>query len=347
MEHLELLEKAIHKYGLTKLKDLLFVNRNTIQRWLLLKKVPSNYYIDLCKLLDIKLDYSKMSFKDKDQFFTNKDTAKYCLSVFHNKLIELGVDVNEYTYIEPSAGDGSFFNLFPQDRKIGLDIEPKCENIIEYDFLNWKPSQEGKYLIVGNPPFGLRGNIAMRFMNHASEFCEFVAFILPQLFESTGKGNCMDRIQGLNLIHSEQIKPNFYYPDGTNVDVNVVFQIWARNFSNKVSKESCSEYIKIYSVSDGGTPGTTRNKDMLYKCDLYLPSTCFENKMTVYENFEDLPMRRGYGIKIIKDKDNIYNLMKGINWVNESFKSTNSAFNLRFSVIEEALIKKGIKNGAN
>ena len=44
------------------------------------------------------------------------------------------------------------------------------------------------------------------------------------------------------------------------------------------------------------------------------------------------------------DNKMIYDTLKAINWIEESFKSTNSALNLRFSVIEEALIKKGIKN---
>lgn len=343
-DSLEILKEAIEKHTLNELKDLLFVNKNTIQRWLLLKNVPNNYYVDLCIIQNIPVNYDEMSFKEKDQFFTNKETAEHCMDVFKAKLQELGVDEEEYTYIEPSAGDGSFYNLFPKERKIGVDIEPRCEGVIKENFLKWRPENENKNLILGNPPFGLRGNLAMRFMNHASKFCEFVGFILPQLFESTGKGNCMDRIQGMNLIHSEKIKPNFHYPDGVNVDVNVVFQIWSRNFKLENSKQSCSQYIKIYSVSDGGTPGSTRNKEMLNKCDLYLPSTCFENKMAIYTDFEELPMRRGYGIKILKDNKNVYDTLKNTNWVEESFKSTNSALNLRFDIIENALIKKGYKN---
>jgi hypothetical protein len=341
---LELLEEALKIHNINELKDLLFVNKNTIQRWQLLKNVPNNYYNDLCNILNIPIDYGKLTFKEKDQFFTNKNTAIYCKSIFFDKLKELGINEEEYIFIEPSAGDGSFYNILPGDRRIGIDIESRIEGVIETNYLKWQPEANKKYIVIGNPPFGLRGNLAMRFMNHSSKFCDFIAFILPQLFESTGKGNCMDRIENMNLIHSEKIDPHFHYPNGDKIDVNVVFQIWSKNFKLNSKKESCSDYIKIYSVSDGGTPGSTRNKDMLYACDLYLPSTCFETKMKIYDNFEDLPMRRGYGIKILKDNKMIYDTLKAINWIEESFKSTNSALNLRFSVIEEALIKKGIKN---
>jgi len=341
----ELLILSLKKFGISKIKDELNVNKNTITRWKLLKNVPGYYFFDLCNILDIEIDYSKFSSKEKDQFFTSKKSVEYCMSVLYKKLYELGIDESEYTYIEPSAGDGSFYNNLPEDRKIGVDIEPKSEGIIKHDFLKWFPSDSKKFISIGNPPFGLRGNLALRFLNHSSKFSEFVAFILPQLFESNGKGSCKGRVNGMNLIHSEKIDSSFYYPNGTDVNVNVVFQIWSKNFKLENDKFSCSEYIKIYSVSDGGTPGTTRNKGVLHTCDLYLPTTCFgvEN-MRLYYDFEDLPQRRGYGIKILKDHEKVSEAFKNIRWDLSSFRSTNGAFNLRFDLIEKSLSEYGIKN---
>ena len=64
--------------------------------------------------------------------------------------------------------------------------------------------------------------------------------------------------------------------------------------------------IKIYSLSNGGTASTTRNKKMLNKCDVYLPSTCFgKENMKVYDSFEELPNKRGYGIILLNNKDNL------------------------------------------
>jgi hypothetical protein len=263
-------------------------------------------------------------------------------------LTELLIDVNDYVFLEPSAGNGSFYKLLPENRKIGLDIEPKLDGIIKQDFFSWEPeiNEKNKIISVGNPPFGLRGNLALRFINRAAKFCDFVAFILPPLFDSDGKGNCMGRVEMLNLIHSEKINTDFYYPNGEKIKINVVFQIWAKNYKvEEENKSNCSEYVKIYSLTDGGTPGTTRNKNMLDKCDFYLASSSFEKeKMKIYPSFEDLPNRRGYGLKIVKDYDKIFKIIENIDWPSKSFLATNSSYNLRKSIIETAIVENGINN---
>ena len=199
-------------------------------------------------------------------------------------------------------------------------------------------SDTKKNIIIGNPPFGLRGHLALKFINHAAEFSDFVCFILPQLFDSNGKGSCKSRVKGMNLIHSEIVNSSFYYPDGKNVSVNCVFQVWSKNHKVTEEKIDLTNIIKLYSLSDGGTPGSTRNKKHLYSCDFYLPSTCFgEENMRVYQNFEDLPHRRGYGVVVLTRKDDVAEVINSINWSDRSFKSTNGALNLRFDLIEKIL----------
>lgn len=342
---IKLLDDAISKHGYSNVVEYMSINKNTLNRWYKLNSVPSYYYFDLCNLNNVEIDYDSFSFSEKDQFFTHDDTVKYCIGVMKEKLTDLGIDTKDYIFIEPSAGNGSFYKYLPSDRKIGLDIQPRIDGVQSKNYLDWSPEDlNKKYIVIGNPPFGLRGNLALRFINHSSKFSEFVAFILPPLFDSNGKGSCMKRVKNMNLIHTEEISPKFLYPDGKEVNVNCIFQIWSKNFSSIVKNESCSDYIKIYSVSDGGTPSTTRNKKMLDKCDVYLPSTCFSNKMKVYYDFEELPHRRGYGIKILKDFDTVKNILVETDWLQESFKSTNSATNLRMSIIEDVLIRNDIKN---
>lgn len=344
---IDLYLKAELRFGIKTLAKRLAVRTGTIQRWKLLNNVPEHYMFDLYEILDMNLDYEKFDYKQKDQFFTSNETANFCFTVFKNKLKELGVDDGNYTYLEPSAGDGSFYNLMPKDRRVGIDIEPRIDNIIEDNYLSWLPKDSNKFLVVGNPPFGLRGNKALRFLNHSSMNigAEFVGFILPQLFNSQGRGSCMKRVQNLNLIHTVEVPNEFYYPDNAKVNVNCIFQIWSKNFQIKSTTDSCSDYIKLYSLSDGNSSGSKRNVNMLYECDLYLPITCFgEANMKVVNNFDDLPLRRGYGIKILKDSKRVADKFKEIDWCKESFSSTNSALNLRFDIIENALVKKGIKN---
>jgi hypothetical protein len=313
--------------------DGLCVHKGTVKRWLGKKEVPPQYYFDLCRVGGIDVDYSQYDEREKDQFFTDKETASYC----YNKAIEILAqlcDLGDYTFIEPSAGDGSFYNLMPSTKRVGIDIEPKCGGVIQGDFLKWRPDG-AKNVCVGNPPFGLRGHLALKFINHAAEFSEFVCFVLPQLFDSNGKGSCKSRVKGMNLIHSEVVNSAFYYPDGKNVAVNVVFQVWAKNHKIEEERFDLTGIVKLYSLSDGGTPDSTRNKQHLYSCDYYLPSTCFgSDTMTVYEDFERLPHRRGYGIVVQSCNSEVFKIMRETNWSEVAFPSTNGAFNLRFDIIE-------------
>jgi len=321
-----------------EISNYLNVSENTVKRWFEKKEIPKTYEIDILKFINNDIiDYTKYDYKQKDQFYTPIYIADYCINILKTKLLSLSIDEKKYIYIEPAAGNGSFFNLLPNDRRIGIDIESTNNEIIKCDFLKWNPSNnDKKYIIIGNPPFGLRGNLALRFINHCYEFADFVAFILPQLFESDGKGNPRNKVKGYNLIHSEKLISNFYYPDDTEIKINTIFQIWSKYHtdSNYILKKINNTALKIYSLSNGGTPASTRNKNMIDKCHIYLPSTCFgKENMKCYNSFEELPNKRGYGLIFNNNIDIMIEKCKNINWQNISFLSTNSAYNLRTSLI--------------
>ena len=315
------------------------VATGTVKRWEELASVPNAYTFELLKLANVMIDYSKYTYKQKDQFYTPIETCKSCINKFRDIIKMYDDDENQYTYIEPSAGDGAFLKILPKDRRIGLDIEPRLAEILTQDYLDWLPDNTTKkYVVIGNPPFGLRGQLALKFINHSAKFADYVCFILPQLFESDGKGVPRKRVNGLNLIYSEKLDSNFLTPDGKTIRVQCIFQIWSKYHTNKeftiVRVEN--ENLKIYSLSDGGTPSTTRNKNMFYKCDAYIPSTCFgiEN-MRYYASFDELPRKRGYGIVFNSDRDSALEKFKQIDWSQVAFKSTNSAYNIRSSQIRE------------
>tara|TARA_A100001011_G_scaffold323285_3_gene345135 strand:- start:3773 stop:4903 length:1131 start_codon:yes stop_codon:yes gene_type:complete len=333
---IEILNKILENNSYNNIAKYLNIAVGTVKRWIELNNVPKQYTFDLFKLANINIDYSKFSYKEKDQFFTPADTSKYCYQKFIEIIKEKGDDKNNYVYVEPSAGNGVFLKLLPEDRRIGLDIEPKFDEILEQDFLDWQPSEDKKYIVIGNPPFGLRGQLALKFINHAGEFADYVCFILPQLFESDGKGVPRKRVIGLNLIYSEKLDSKFELPDGKNINVECIFQIWSKFHKDKKYDivEENNTKIKIYSLSDGGTPSTTRNKKMFYLCDAYLPSTCFgKDNMKYYDSFDALPGRKGYGVVFNKDKEENLKKFKNITWSDVAFLSTNSAYNLRSSQI--------------
>lgn len=337
---LQLLEDCLKKISIKNLSERLNLCVGTIRRWIELKSVPIQYVFDLYKTLSIEIDYSKYPSALKDQFFTPKVIAEKCWNTFITLIGEQ--NIADYQFIEPSAGDGSFMKVLPVG-SIGLDIEPRSAGIINYDYLTWKPDSttNKKYIVFGNPPFGLRGHLALNFINHSYEFADYVCFILPQLFESDGKGSPRKRVKGYHLIYSEGLSAVFYSPTNQEVKVNAVFQIWSKHCKNakydiKINSE---DKMKVYSLSDGGTIASTRNKDMIGKCDIYLPSTCFgKDNMKIYKTFEELPGRKGYGVVFFVNKQDMIKKAETIDWSSISFLSTNSAYNLRTSLIFEQLV---------
>jgi hypothetical protein len=341
-KNLNLLEECLEKNTIKDVACILNLSIGTIKRWIELKDVPIQYTFDLYKILSKDIDYSKYSSSLKDQFFTPKDVAERCWTTF---IEQVKINTADYTFIEPSAGDGSFLKILPKG-SIGLDIEPRSEGIYKQDYLTWEPTDNRgttstersrkKYIVFGNPPFGLRGHIALNFINYSYKFADYVCFILPQLFESDGKGSPRKRVKGYNLLYSENLSAIFYSPENKDVKVNGVFQIWSKYSSNPNYniKTNSEKDMKVYSLSDGGTVSSTRNKDMIGKCDIYLPSTCFgKDNMKIYKSFYDLPGKKGYGIVFFTNKKEMIKKALNIDWSSISFLSTNSAYNLRTSII--------------
>ncbi|WP_303924049.1 hypothetical protein [Ureaplasma parvum] len=339
----EIIDKVI---TIKELSLYLNINIGTIKRWMQLKKVPKNYFIEINKLINNKyrLDIDENTkYKVYDMFFTDNETAKELIEhtmSFISKNYNL--NFNDYTFLEPSAGDGSFYNIFPKEyKKIALDVEPKSEGIAKQDFFTFKPENNNKYIIIGNPPFGLRGQLALKFINYAASFTDFICFVLPPLFNSNGKGSPMLRVdEKLKLVDEISIKNDFYYPNKAKIKIHAIFQIWTKIENEKIKhkdiKNKKSEYIKVIALSNGDDSSKKRNVKYLDQCDFYLPSTTF-GEIRSEKCFEKLPNKRGYGIIILKNKENILKYLERIDWKKISFKSTNGANNLRTQLIIDAL----------
>jgi hypothetical protein len=364
-------------YSIKNVSDKLNVCVGTIRRWRELRDVPRQYTFDIYKILSKEIDYSKYNYLSKDLFFTPENVVKMCWSRFR-KLVDrpavCPINILKYTFIEPSAGDGSFMKILPEGT-IGLDIEPRADGRIsparnpvfcevpcpsgqstraspcgcargkkpiqKNDYLLWEPENKTKkYIVFGNPPFGLRGHLALKFINHSYDFADYVCFILPQLFNSNGKGSPRKRVK-YNLIHSENLSSISFRSPSQEVKVNCVFQIWAKHTSNPEYelKKNSEENMKIYSLSDGELSCSRRNKGMIGHCDIYLPSTCFgREKMRLYSSFNELPNKKGYGVVFFNNKTEMIEKASKVNWADASFLSTNSACNLRTSIIMENLV---------
>ena len=114
-----------------------------------------------------------------DQYYTNEADMKYCVNKTLDILQENGYEVSEF--LEPSAGKGVFVNYLYTTGKnvIAWDIEPKVEKIIQADYLTYELEYKKGRLIIGNPPFGSKLNLARRFYKKSIEMGDYISFILP------------------------------------------------------------------------------------------------------------------------------------------------------------------------
>ena len=144
---LDILNKLLENNTYSNIATNLMLLLELLKDGLNLKNLIS-YTFDLMKMAKINIDYSTFTYKEKDQFFTPKNTAIYCYNKFIEIINKYGDNQNMYTYIEPSAGSGNFLNLLPKNNRIGLDIEPLSEEIIKQDFLEWFPDKSDKFVTI-------------------------------------------------------------------------------------------------------------------------------------------------------------------------------------------------------
>ena len=143
-------------------------------------------------------------------------------------------------FIEPSCGMGAFLNLMPSN-KIGIDI------IFGTDFFEWD-FPKGRTIVIGNPPFGRKGKLAMQFLNRCSKHCEVVAMILPSIFS---KYTFINRVHPMMHLKYETTVTEFDRPDeiGKGPKVNCVFQIWEKSTELRpkiVRHTSCDDFDMIH-----------------------------------------------------------------------------------------------------
>jgi hypothetical protein len=156
-----------------------------------------------------------------DQFYTNPEIALKC----YNELKKVITIDNYDIHLEPSAGSGSFFNIMNKNNRIGLDIEPKNKDIKKMNFFDYKPIDNKKYLVIGNPPFGKVSSLAVKFFNKSAEFSDCIAFIIPRTFKRVSIQNKLNL--NFKLIYNEDLpmNPCCFTPKMT---AKCCFQVWIK-----------------------------------------------------------------------------------------------------------------------
>lgn len=275
---------------------------------------------------------------DLDQYNTLPDVAGYCWISLLNYLHEKSKTISDFTFIEPSAGTGTFYNLLPKKKRIGIDVEPFRDDYIQHDFLTWEPPKCGKFVAVGNPPFGYRGWLALAFMNKVSEFCDYAGFILPMSFQSDGKGSPKHRVNGMKLVHSEKLPHDlFITPGGELLNINALWQIWEKGIMPpKPDLSVCDEFVDLFTVDlrKERLCGMKKIQD----CNTFIQRTYFGDHPVIVRSFSEVRYGCGYGIIFKKKQKEIQNILKNTNWNEYSNLAAHNCRHISMYHIKKAIL---------
>jgi hypothetical protein len=188
-----------------------------------------------------------------DKFYTIPAYSKKCIDKVFELFDKSGFDL----IVEPSAGDGSFFNQIDSDNLIALDISPGNTNIIEMDFFDYAPHPQMKnILVIGNPPFGKISSTAIKFFNHSAKWSSVIAFIVPRTFRRPSVQNKLSNM--FHLKHDEDVstKPCCFQPQMT---VKCCFQVWerkdfARSYVDLPTKHKDWQFLPLGPRDEHGQP---------------------------------------------------------------------------------------------
>ena len=285
-----------------------------------------------------------------DQYFTKKIVGEKLFLTAYNIIYKYEKEnINKYWWLEPSVGEGCFWDNLPKNKRIGIDIDPKIKEIIKHDYLKYKLPNK-PLIVIGNPPFGHRGVLALEFINH-SEKADYICLILPMFFESLGKGSLRYRVKSFNLIHSEMVPDNaFYMPGKGDINVKCVFQIWSKNHSipdnkfnwykQKNGENPFSKILDVFTVSLAKKRECGLKWIHNKKANWYISSTFHKNNHVV-NNFNKVKYMSGIAIiyktknkQLIKKLDKIF---LTANWNKYSSLATNSCRHIGKSHIYQLL----------
>ena len=261
-----------------------------------------------------------------DQYYTSRELSKYCIS----KTYKIIGDSNISDVIDPSAGDGAFSDYLDC---IAYDVEPKKDYIIQQDYLTLDLEYRKNRLVISNPPYGSRLNLAKAFCNKSFEIADYVAFILP-----ISQLNNIQSIYKFDLIHSEDLGVKEY----SGVEVHCCFNIYKRPENgeyNKLKRWKDSEIVEIREVVVNSNPKRNRELgDFQYDIGICAWGNGIGKQCEIGD------YAKSFFIKI-KDKDNFNyykNLILNANW-KELYPMTNTPNLLQWQVykyIDENKIKK-------
>lgn len=163
-----------------------------------------------------------------DQFYTNPLITDELVKIIKDLFPSYFENIST-KFIEPSAGSGNFLISLmklgvKQKNLMAYDIDPKTSLCKKADYLKTFIKFNKNNLIIGNPPFGKKGLLALEFLNKSLSESNIVAMIFPKTFN---RYSIQSKVQkNAKLIYSRELCENAFIVNDKEYCVKTVFQIW-------------------------------------------------------------------------------------------------------------------------
>ena len=184
-----------------------------------------------------------------DKYYTKDYIAEYYSKVVMDKFGNKGVK-----YIEPSAGAGAFLIDAFEDIK-GFDLAPERSDITQQNI--FEASYKKDNIIIGNPPFGMAGSLAVKIFNHISKSkVKAMCFILPKTFKKDSIINKLDK--NYKLTFQDEVIKNAFTVNNKTKDVPCVFQIWEYTEKPRLENTMLTTKAITFTTPDKATVAVRR-----------------------------------------------------------------------------------------
>jgi len=186
-----------------------------------------------------------------DEFFTKPEVAED----LYRKTLEIVAERPNYRdvtfWLDPSVGEGAFFNLLPPDKRLGIDIAAKVPGVVEHDFLTYRDFGDHCYFCIGNPPF--TNGMAVKFFNRAARVSRYIAFVVAKTFANPSIQRKLDR--HFHLLATLPMPEMAFVYGGKEVSVPTIYQIWERRetlrpIPRRETAEECAD-LEFLPSADG------------------------------------------------------------------------------------------------
>lgn len=166
-----------------------------------------------------------MSKIEHDKYYTPSDVVQHVVNT--TKAVCTGVS----EVIEPSAGNGTFIEALENSFNTTLkfyDLYPENNKVMKQDFLVLESEYKQGRLIIGNPPFGSRNSLIIKFFKKAITLGDYIAFILP-----ISQLNNTKQLYEFDLIYSEDLGVENY----SGVPLHCCFNVYKRPNNGVLNKK--------------------------------------------------------------------------------------------------------------